>query len=164
MRKLNLLDKRFGRLVVIKETSNIGRWTAWVCKCDCGNEVVVKTHELQLGDTQSCGCLFRETLYKNITKHNGKGSRLYNIWCHMKTRCLCETDRNYKWYGAKGVSVCEEWKNDYLAFQKWALSNGYSGNLTIDRINPFGNYEPNNCRWITIQEQQRNKRRNYKEA
>ena len=159
MRKLNLIGKRFGRLVVIKEFSNIGRWTAWICKCDCSKEVVVKTHELQLGDTKSCGCLFRETLYKSITKHNGKGTRLYDIWCHMKTRCLNVTCKDYKWYGAKGVKICKEWLSDFSAFREWAENNGYSENLTIDRIDPCGNYEPTNCRWITIQEQQRNKRK-----
>lgn len=159
MRKLNLIGKRFGRLVVIKETSNIGRWTAWICKCDCGKEVVVKTHELQLGDTKSCGCLFRETLYKSITKHKGTGTRLYVIWSHMKSRCLNVTCKDYKWYGAKGVKICKEWISDFSTFREWAENNGYSEKLTIDRIDPHGNYEPANCRWITIQEQQRNKRK-----
>ena len=159
MNKLNLLGKQFGRLTVISEAANIGRWTAWVCKCNCGKEVIVKTHELQLGDTRSCGCLFRETLYKNITKHNGKGTRLYRIWCNIKNRCTNTKDKNYQWYGAKGVKICKEWIFDFAEFRKWAENNGYSDNLTIDRINPFGNYEPLNCRWITIQEQQRNKRK-----
>lgn len=88
---------------------------------------------------------------------------LYSIWCGMKKRCYYQKSPNYKSYGGRGVKVCDEWKNDFKSFYNWAMSNGYRDNLTIDRINPFGNYEPSNCRWATYEEQAKNKRKNFKE-
>lgn len=91
------------------------------------------------------------------TIHGGYGTRLYRIWKGVLSRCRNESSTDYKWYGAKGVTVCEEW-NEYVNFRDWAISNGYKDDLTIDRIDPFGNYEPSNCRWATIKEQNFNKR------
>lgn len=93
-------------------------------------------------------------------KHKKTGNRIYNIYRGMKTRCYTSSDYHYQWYGAKGIKVCEEWLNDFMSFYNWALNNGYKDNLTIDRINNEGDYEPNNCRWITIKEQCNNRRTN----
>lgn len=96
-----------------------------------------------------------------MTKTHGQSkTRLYAIWSKIKVRCYNEWDRDYKWYGAKGIKLCEEWDKSYLCFMKWAIENGYKENLTIDRINPFGDYEPSNCRWTTRKEQARNKTTN----
>lgn len=103
-----------------------------------------------------------------MTKRHGmSNTRLYSIWNSMKGRCFNPADRNYKWYGARGITVCEEWKTDFLAFYSWAMENGYQPNAprgvcTLDRRDPDGDYCPENCRWITIQEQERNKRNNHR--
>lgn len=94
----------------------------------------------------------------NIKRHGLRNTRLYTIWTNMKQRCANPNASGYEFYGARGISVCDEWKSDFLSFYNWAISNGYSDELTIDRINPKGNYEPCNCRWYTIQEQATNKR------
>lgn len=93
----------------------------------------------------------------NNYKHGMSGTRLHRIWTEMKTRCLNQNDCHYKWYGARGISVCDEWL-DFVPFSEWALSNGYKDDLTIDRIDNDGNYEPSNCRWITQSEQCKNHR------
>ena len=99
--------------------------------------------------------------YIEIGSKGGKSnSRLYNIWLHMKGRCYRKTDDHYEHYGEKGITMCDEWKNDFKAFYDWAMSNGYADNLTIDRINVNGNYEPSNCRWVTMKEQCNNRTSN----
>ena len=95
---------------------------------------------------------------KAMAKYTGMKDRIYSIWCGIKARCYTKTNIGYKNYGAKGVKMCDEWKNDYLAFRRWALANGYSDELTIDRIDPCGNYEPSNCRWADMSTQAKNKR------
>ena len=103
----------------------------------------------------------RDSKGKYLPIHNGTDTRLYETWCSMKERCYNLHNRSYKNYGKKGIKVCEEWKHDFASFKAWALSNGYTDNLTIDRIDFDGNYEPNNCRWITRKEQNRNYSRNH---
>ena len=168
----DLTGKTFGRLTVIKYTrTNKRKEAIWLCKCTCGNTCEVSGACLLCGHTRSCGCLHRETSSENIKKahenpykkHGCRHERLYSIWKGMKYRCNNPSSESYKYYGAKGVKVCEEWQAEYLPFREWAMANGYEDNLTIDRINPFGNYEPSNCRWVTMQEQGRNKRSNYKQ-
>lgn len=161
----NLIGSRFGRLLVIKEAGRSKRREKlWLCKCDCGNEKITPTSYLTSGDTSSCGCYRKESELNNLSKFWKKSSikkeypRLYRIWIGMKTRCYNKNDKSYRYYGARNIKVCNDWKNNFIRFKDWAISNGYKDDLTIDRINVDGNYEPQNCRWITIQEQNNNKR------
>lgn len=154
-RAMDLTGKRFGRLSVISKTRKYGR-VAWVCKCDCGNETTTLTTELLRGRTKSCGCLHREIVGSTFRKHGQHGTRLYRIWSNMIQRCNNPKNDNYHLYGAKGISVCDEWK-DFSAFCKWATENGYSDDLSIDRIETGKGYSPENCRWATAQEQTDNR-------
>lgn len=153
----DLSGLKFGRLTAIADVGSERNRRMWLCRCECGNDVVVASSSLRLGNTKSCGCITRDGTAQ--AKHGYCGTRLYRIWKGIKSRCNILSSTDYKWYGAKGVSVCGEW-SEFEPFKEWALKNGYSDNLTIDRIDPFGNYEPSNCRWATTAQQNMNQRRN----
>lgn len=153
MVRKDLTGQRFGRLTVLERAPNIKRYTAWLCVCDCGTRTVVRTDHLSVGHSQSCGCFNRE----RVTTHGKGNTRLYLIWTHMISRCNNKNEPNY---GGRGIAVCDEWKNEFLKFYDWAMQNGYSDDLTIDRKNVDGNYEPGNCSWASDKEQSRNKRNN----
>lgn len=162
----DLIGERFGRLIVIEENGrNKSRQKMWLCRCDCGNEKEVPTSYLTSGDTTSCGCYRKECELKNLSKFWGKPrthglskTRIYQIWADMKDRCNNNKNQFYKNYGGRGIKVCDEWTTDFMNFYNWAMENGYKEELTIDRINVDGNYEPNNCRWATWKLQANNKR------
>lgn len=146
----NLLNKKFGKLTVIKfKEISKDKKAIWYCQCECGKIIETSTHSLKSGNSTSCGC--SRIKYKKINE------RLYRIWAGIKTRCFNEKKKEYKNYGGRGIKICDEWL-EYKNFYIWAMTNGYKDNLTIERIDVNGNYEPNNCTWITIQEQQKNKR------
>lgn len=129
-----------------------------LCKCDCGNETIVLKANLVRGHTKSCGCNRSINARKLFTKHGQCGTRLYRIWVEMVHRCYLKSDTNYKKYGARGITVCDEWRNDFKSFYDWSMSNGYTDELTIDRIDSDGNYEPTNCRWATYKQQNLNRK------
>ena len=160
--KLDLTGQVFGRLTVISDTGKkSGGHMIWLCRCDCGQLTEVRDSDLKTSRTKSCGCLRKETMAAEFFIHGdsyrrGGMSRLYRIWGDMKQRCLNPKQQNYKYYGGKGIKVCPEWQNSYLAFKAWALANGYRDDLTIDRIDNDGGYYPENCRWLMLSENVRN--------
>jgi hypothetical protein len=154
----DLSGKRFGLLSVLCKTEGRDRKGAiiWKCACDCGNETNVRSDSLLSGHTRSCGCLIATV----ATKHGMRHTRLYRIWGLMKSRCFNPNRDNFASYGGRGITVCEEWINDFPVFRDWALSNGYNDGLSIDRIDNDGNYEASNCRWVSPKVQCNNRRNN----
>ena len=162
----DLSGKPFGKLVAIKFAGQKGRRrTIWECKCDCGAVAFVDAVHLKNGHTTSCGCLKKQTS-KYINYKNGlSNSRLGRAYRNMINRCYRTENYQYHLYGGRGISVCDEWKNKedgFVNFCNWALSNGYSEDLTLDRIDNNGNYEPSNCRWVDIFVQANNKRNTHR--
>lgn len=160
----DLSGVRFGRLVAIAPTNErtSGRNVVWKCKCDCGNVTSVGSGSLKNGRIQSCGCWRKDRASTLNKTHGGKHERLYNVWMDMRRRCNDPAMKNYEDYGGRGICVSEKFE-DYSNFRDWALSSGYNptakyGECTLDRIDVNGNYEPSNCRWISVSQQQLNKR------
>lgn len=153
---IDLTGQKFGRLNVIGIAQIHPFKTkekVWECKCDCGNTVLVRGYSLRSGKTQSCGCISTETLSKRSInneyskKHGLSNSRIYKNYYAMLARCYNSQIWNYEKYGGRGIRVCDEWRNSFEVFYEWAMANGYDDSKTIDRINPDGDYSPNNCRF-----------------
>lgn len=157
-KRKELTNTRFERLLVIKRVeSNFKGNARWLCRCDCGKEIIVLTYSLTSGHTKSCGCYSHDKFKESITTHGQRHTKLYSIWCGMKQRCYNERHENYLYYGGNGIEICEEWANNFVAFMDWAMQNGYKEPLEIDRKDSNGNYEPENCKWSTRTEQVRNR-------
>ena len=165
----DLAGTRFGMLTVISKlesrvTTGGHKKSMYLCRCDCGNVVKVCGNSLSSGNTISCGCKRRSAIAKINTTHGGTNERLYHVWSSMKTRCFNPNSREYKWYGARGITVCDEWL-DFESFRSWAKLNGYNEtaqkwDCTLDRIDVNKGYTPENCRFVGAKTQQNNRRSN----
>lgn len=158
MRKIiDLTGKRFGKLTVLQKLDSVNGFIMWKCICDCGKIVSVSGNNLRSEHTKSCGCLTREVAAIRQTKHGMGRTKTYNTWIQMKTRCNNPHSKEYNNYGGRGIKVCNRWADFNMFLQDMGdVPNG----MSLDRINVNGNYEPDNCRWATIKEQQNNKRNN----
>ena len=144
----------YGRLTILGNAPYRSKDRRVFVLCTCGTEKDVLLGDLRRGDTVSCGCYLKEV----ITSHGDAGTRLYKIYKGMINRCYLKTIPGYLDYGPRGITTCQSWRDSYEVFREWSHSNGYAENLTIDRKDVNGNYEPGNCQWISNGHQQRNKR------
>lgn len=158
MKLINLVGKRFGRLLVLEKSNSEKGHVKWLCLCDCGNKCIVHGTSLKTGNTISCGCYKTENakaLYSSVRQND---KTLYAVWNGIKQRCLNKNNRSYHNYGGRGIKIDETWANNYESFYNWAMQSGYKKGLQIDRIDNNGNYEPSNCRFVSQETQANNKR------
>lgn len=163
VRVKDLTGKKFGRLTVIKLKGKApnGKYL-WDCKCDCGNYVTVKGNSLTTGHTKSCGCFGQESKIASNITHGLRNSPIYGIWLNMKDRCYNPNNSHFKYYGSKGITVCDKWKENFKLFHDWMVHNGYYKGMSIDRIDNSIGYSPDNCRVIPLNEQSANRTTNYR--
>ena len=155
---VDLTEKRFGKLVARRRShkNKKNKWY-WICDCDCGESTIVAEADLNAGKCKSCGCLKQEKFLERITTHNKSNTRLHGIWGSMKQRCYNPNANGYENYGGRGIAICDDWVNNFQEFYDWSINNGYSDELSLDRIDVNGNYEPSNCRWADEHTQANNK-------
>ena len=154
---------QYGRLTLIKEIEphillSGKKIRKMLCRCSCSNKKEVLLKNLKRGHTTSCGCLHKEKVKKANSTHGLTSHPLYSVWGSMKDRCYRPKTKQYKDYGGRGITVCQEWLDDFKYFYDWALSNDWKKGLQIDRIDNDGNYEPTNCRFVTSRDNNLNQR------
>lgn len=160
------IGEKYGKLTIISyniKKKNKKNIYFVFCECDCGKIIETQYYNLRTQTTKSCGCIQKTNIYKAIKTnyiHGMSNTRLFNIWNDIKKRCYNTKAKSYIRYGGRNIIVCEEWKNNFLTFYNWAITNGYQEHLTIDRKDNNGNYEPSNCRWVNQQIQCNNKNNN----
>lgn len=154
----DLTGMKFGKWTVLEMRGRRGSSRYWLCRCECGTEREVASGHLLDGSSSSCGCTRKE--HAGMRTHGESRTRLYHTWKAIRGRCNNPNIRSYKDYGARGITVCEEW-SDYLTFKDWALQNGYNDTLSIERIDVNKGYCPENCCWIPMNEQSKNRRNTY---
>lgn len=173
-KSIDMTGYKTGLITVIQREGTKGRQAMWLCKCSCGKTFVTSGGSIRKGKIKSCGHLLkdkteRQKIARNSIakiKHGDSTSRLYFVWADMRRRCNYPRDISYSNYGGRGIKVCKEWDSDYSAFKEWAMSAGYNpdakrGECTLDRIDPDGDYCPENCRWLSMLKQSNNRRNSY---
>jgi hypothetical protein len=163
---MDLIGKTFGRLTVVSRTDRVKNYTYWWhCDCSCGGATDVYQGNLVSGKIKSCGCLHKESCAATGhagARHGLSNEPIYYVWRTMNARCYNRNTKEYRNYGARGISVCDEWLGDsgLLKFIVWARGHGYARGLALDRIDNNGNYCPENCRVVTPRENCNNTRKN----
>lgn len=158
---IDITGKTFGYLTVIEKIESTSKNAKFKCVCICGKEIETEGQKLRSGKTKSCGCRRGELKVKTMGTHGKTNTRLYRIWHSMISRCKYDFKGSERYFG-RGIKVCKEWENSFEVFYEWAMLNGYKDELTIDRIDFNGNYEPSNCRWVGKLDQDNNRGSNKK--
>lgn len=160
---IDLSGQRFGKLTALRFIGRVNKHSMFMCICDCGKETIVTSNNLRRNHTTSCGCeSSKKTMGKRSITHGLSKHPLFKMWCYMRNRCYWDKHNRFEHYGGKGITVCDEWRDDFEPFYLWAINNGWKKGLSIDRRENDKNYCPDNCRFTTTFHQNRNRTSNVK--